>query len=181
MGKDSSFDIVSQADVQMVRNAVDTAKKELATRYDFKGSKSSIELKEEKASLEIVVVGDDQFKLDQVLDVLTSKLVRQNVDPRFLDMSKTPEPAAQGTLRKHLPLKQGLDQEQAKKITRLIRDGGFKAKTQIQGDSVRVTSASKDDLQAVIAFLRAKSAPPQPGQPPQEDTIELALEFTNYR
>lgn len=180
MGKDSSFDIVSEADIQSVRNAVDAAKKEFVTRYDFKGSKSSIELKEEKSATEFIVVGDDAYKLGQVLEVLVAKLVRQNVDARFLDQSKTPEPASQGTLRQHIPLKQGLDQETAKKITKMLRDGGFKAKTQIQGDAVRVTSASKDELQAIMAFLRAKPTEPGPGQT-KDDVLEVALSFTNYR
>lgn len=168
MASTFSFDVVSSVDLQLVRNALDTAKKELATRYDFKGSKSSLELKEEKSTASITAIGDDAFKLSQLLELLKGKLVRQDVDLRFIDWDKTPEPASQGTLRQILALKQGLDQPKAKEVAQAIRESGLKAKTQIQGDAVRVTSASKDDLQAVMALLRAGD-------------YGVALSFTNYR
>lgn len=168
MASSFSFDVVSTVDVQLLRNAVDTAKKELATRYDFKGSKSSLELKEEKGVASITAVGDDAFKLSQLLELLKGKLVRQEVDLRFIDWTKTPDPAALGTLRQLLPLKQGLDQAKAKEVSQALRDSGLKVKPSIQGDAVRVVSASKDDLQAAMAFLRGKD-------------LGVALSFTNYR
>ncbi len=164
-----SFDIVAEIPIQNLRNALDAAKKELATRYDFKGSKSSLELKEEqKAKPEIIAIGDDDFKLSQLLDLFRSKLVRQEVDLKGLDWTGKKEAASQGTIRQSLTVRQGLSQEIAKVITAALRDSGLKVKGQIQGDVVRVSSASKDALQSAMGVVKALD-------------VDAPLSFTNYR
>lgn len=168
MASSFSFDIVSEIDHQLIRNAVDNSVREIITRYDFKGSKSSLELKEEGSSTSIIAVGDDEFKLSQLHELLKGKLVKQDIDLKFIDWDKKAEPASQGTLRQELTVKQGLTQEHAKEISKSIRDAGFKVKAQIQGEAIRVTSASKDDLQKVIAHIKGGEWP-------------VALSFTNYR
>jgi len=163
MASEHSFDIVSKVDLQEVSNAVQQALKEIGTRFDFKGSKSDISLEKDT----LVVVSDDEYKLKSVLDILQSKLVKRGVPLRNLEYGK-PEPAAGGTVRQQIRLKQGIDQENAKKINNLIRDTKLKVKSQIQGDQIRVSGKSKDDLQAVIAALRSADLP-------------LELQFVNYR
>jgi hypothetical protein len=158
-----SFDIVSKVDLQEVNNAVQQAMKEIETRFDFKGSKSSIAL--EGGTL--VVVSDDDYKLKSVLDILQSKLVKRGVPIRNLEYGKI-EPAAGGTAKMSIRLRQGIEQDQAKKINTLIRDSKLKVKSQIQGDQIRVSGKSKDDLQAVMALLRNADLP-------------LELQFVNYR
>jgi len=163
MASEHSFDIVSKVDLQEVSNAVQQVLKEIGTRFDFKGSKSDISLEKDT----LVVVSDDEYKLKSVLDILQSKLVKRGVPLRNLEYGK-PEPAAGGTVRQQIRLKQGIDQENAKKINNLIRDTKLKVKSQIQGDQIRVSGKSKDDLQAVIAALRSADLP-------------LELQFVNYR
>jgi len=163
MASEYSFDIVSKVDLEEVKNAINQARKEIENRFDFKGSKSSIELEKDV----IVVVSDDEYKLKSVIDILQSKMVKRGVPIRNLDYGKI-EPAAGGTVRQHIKLKQGIDQENAKKINVAIRDSKLKVKSQIQGDQIRVSGKSKDDLQAVIAMLRGMDWP-------------IELQFTNYR
>ncbi|OUM98446.1 MAG: YajQ family cyclic di-GMP-binding protein [Paenibacillaceae bacterium ZCTH02-B3] len=163
MASEHSFDIVSRVDMQEVNNAVQQTLKEIGTRFDFKGSKSDIRLEKDV----LVVVSDDEHKLKSVLDILQSRLVKRGVPLRNLEYGK-PEPAAGGTVRQQIRLKQGIDQENAKKINNLIRDTKLKVKSQIQGDQIRVSGKSKDDLQAVIAALRSADLP-------------LELQFVNYR
>lgn len=163
MAKDSSFDIVSQVDLTEVTNAIHIAEKEIANRYDFKGSKSSLVLEEE----EIVLVSDDEFKLGQLKDVLLSKLIRRNVPIKNLEYGKI-EPASGGTVRQRAKLIQGIDKENAKKLNKLIKDTGLKVKTQIQDDQLRVTGKNKDDLQKVIATVR-------------EADLTIDVQFINYR
>jgi hypothetical protein len=163
MASEYSFDIVSRVDLQEVSNAVQQAVKEIGNRFDFKGSKSDIQLDKDT----LVVVSDDEYKLKSVLDILQSKLVKRGVPLRNLEYGK-PEPAAGGTVRQQIRLKQGIDQDNAKKINNLIRDTKLKVKSQIQGDQIRVSGKSKDDLQAVIAALRSADLP-------------LELQFVNYR
>ena len=163
MASEHSFDIVSRVDMQEVNNAVQQAMKEIGTRFDFKGSKSDIKLEKDV----LVVVSDDEYRLKSVLDILQSKLVKRGVPLRNLEYGK-PEPAAGGTVRQQIKLKQGIDQENAKKINNLIRDTKLKVKSQIQGDQIRVSGKSKDDLQAVIAALKSADLP-------------LELQFVNYR
>ncbi|MBI3812754.1 MAG: YajQ family cyclic di-GMP-binding protein [Nitrospirae bacterium] len=159
----SSFDIASNTDMQEVKNALDQAAKELAQRFDFKGSKSSITLEVS----DLIVVSDDEYKLKSVLDILQSKLVKRGVSLKALSYGAV-EAALGGTVRQKITLQQGISSEKAKEIAKAIRDAKFKAQTQIQGDQVRVLSKDKDELQTVIAFLRSQE-------------FGLPLQFTNYR
>ncbi|OUM96915.1 MAG: YajQ family cyclic di-GMP-binding protein [Thermobacillus sp. ZCTH02-B1] len=163
MASEASFDIVSRVDMQEVNNAVRQAMKEIETRFDFKGSKSSIEIEKD----ELVVVSDDEYKLKNVIDILQGKLVKRGVPIRNLEYGRV-EPAAQGTVRQRIRLKQGIDQEAAKKINTIIRDSKLKVKSQIQGDQIRVSGKSRDDLQAVIRMLK-------------DADVGIELQFTNYR
>ncbi|ADH98510.1 YajQ family cyclic di-GMP-binding protein [Salisediminibacterium selenitireducens] len=163
MAKDASFDIVSKVDFSKVQNAVVMTVKEITTRYDFKGSKSDVKLEKE----ELVLVSDDEYKMDQLKDVLVNKLIKQEVSLKSLDYGKM-EGASGGTVRQRAKLVQGIDKDNAKKITNLIKEKGLKVKTQIQDEQIRVTGKNKDDLQKVIAALR-------------EADLDLPLQFTNYR
>src|SRR5579883_1716302 len=163
MPGDFSFDVVSQFDRQELVNAVDQTKRELTTRYDFKGTKAGVEL--EKDSLELT--GDSEFQLKAVQDVLQTKAIRRNLSLKIFEYGK-PEPASGSTYRQKVTLKQGINEDLARKITKLVRDTMPKVKTQIQGDAVRVSSKSKDELQAVIKLLRDQDYP-------------VPLQFINYR
>lgn len=163
MAKESSFDIVSKTEFQEVVNAVHQAQKEIETRFDFKGSKSSVDLQDE----DILVISDDEFKLSSVIDILQSKLVKRNVALKALDYGKV-EAAAQGTVRQLIKVKQGISQDVAKKIVKAIKDSKIKVQASIQGDQVRVVGKDKDDLQAVIQLLKGMDFP--------ED-----LQYVNYR
>jgi cyclic-di-GMP-binding protein len=162
-GGDSSFDVVSQYDRQELVNAIDQTKREIATRYDFKGTKASIEL--EKEAIELA--GESEFQIKSVKDVLESKAIRRGLSLKVFDYGKA-EPAGGSTYRQKVALKAGIDEDLARKITKLVRDNLPKVKTQVQGDAVRVTSKSKDELQAVIKLLREQEYP-------------LPLQFINYR
>lgn len=164
MAESNSFDIVSKIDIQEVKNAVEQASKEIRQRFDLKSTKSEIRLEEEK---ELVVTSDDEYKLKAVIDVLQTKLVKRNVSLKAL-VYKDIEKALGGTARQRIELQNGIPSEKAKEISKEIRDGKFKAQAQIQGDQVRVTSKSKDELQAVMAHLRSKD-------------FGLDLQFVNYR
>ncbi|KEZ52230.1 MULTISPECIES: YajQ family cyclic di-GMP-binding protein [Metabacillus] len=163
MAKDSSFDIVSKVDMPEVTNAITMTMKEIGTRYDFKGSKSSITLEKE----ELVLVSDDEFKMDQLKDVFISKLIKRNVATRNIDYGKI-EGASGGTIRQRAKLVQGIDKDNAKKINAIIKNAGLKVKTQVQDDQVRVTGKSKDDLQQVIAAVRGADLP-------------IDVQFINFR
>lgn len=163
MASESSFDIVSKIDMQEMNNAVQQAKREIENRFDFKGSKTEITLGKE----ELVVISDDEHKLNSVLDVIRSKMAKRGVSLKHLEYGKI-EPAASSTVRQTIRLKQGIDQENAKKINTLIRDSKLKVKTQVMGDQIRVSGKSKDDLQAVIRMLR-------------EADLPLELQFVNMR
>lgn len=163
MAKDASFDIVSNIDMQEMDNAVNQAVKEMTSRFDFKGSKSAIELGEK----ELTLTSDDEFKLKSVIDILESKMIKRGISLKSLDFGKV-EPASGGTVRQVVKLKQGVDQDNAKKIVKLIKDSKIKVQASVQGDQVRVTGKSRDDLQAVIQLLRGADLP-------------LDLQFTNYR
>ena len=160
---DSSFDIVSKTDLQEVSNAITQAEREIETRFDFKGSKSSIKLEKD----ELVIASDDEYKLKSVIDILQGKLIKRGVSVKNMDFGKV-EPASGGTVRQRVRLKQGIEQDISKKINILIRDSKLKVKSQIQGDQIRVTGKSKDDLQAVMKLLLDANLP-------------LDLQFTNYR
>lgn len=163
MASEYSFDVVSKVDMQEVNNAVTQAMREIETRFDFKGSKSDIKLENEQ----LVVASDDDYKLKGVIDILQTKLIKRGVPILNLDYGKV-EPASGGTVRQVIKLRQGIDQENAKKINILIRDSKLKVKSQIQGDQLRVTGKSKDDLQSVMGLLRGAGLP-------------LELQFSNYR
>ncbi len=165
MADTSSFDIVSKVDMQEVDNAMNQARKEIIQRYDFKGSKSSIELKEKE--LEIILISDDDFKMKAVVDILQSKFVKRGVPLKALTYG-TVETAAGNTVRQVIKLQNGIDKESAKLITKMIKDSKLKVQAQIMEDQVRVSGKSKDDLQSVMALLR------------QAD-LKFAVQFTNYR
>jgi uncharacterized protein YajQ (UPF0234 family) len=158
-----SFDIVSKTEMQEVANAVQQAQKELAQRFDFKGSKSSIELTGE----EIEVNSDDEGKLRSVKEILESKLVKRHVALKALDYGKI-EPAQMGTVRQKAKIVQGIEIEKAKAIVRTIKDAKVKVQASIQSDQVRVVGRSKDDLQRAMALVK-------------ENDYGIPLQFTNYR
>lgn len=158
-----SFDIVSRVELQEVKNAIDQAQKELANRYDFKGSKCDIDLEKDV----VTIVADDEFKLGQVKDIIDGKMVKRGIDLRQLDYGK-PEPATGLSLRQKLTFKQGIAQEKAKPLIKQIKDKGLKVNAQIQGEEIRVSAKSKDDLQKAIAFVKSLD-------------LDYPVEFTNYR
>lgn len=165
MPQDFSFDVVSKVDLQEVANAVQQASKEIATRFDFRGSASRIELRDKE--LEIVLISDDEHKMKSVVDVLETKLVRRGVAVKALEYGRI-EPAAGGTVRQVAKIQQGIPSEKAKEIVKAIKDRKLKVQASIQADQVRVAGRSKDDLQSAMAIVR-------------ERDFGLPLQFTNYR
>ncbi|UYO36523.1 YajQ family cyclic di-GMP-binding protein [Bacillus zhangzhouensis] len=163
MAKESSFDIVSKVELPEVQNAVQAALKEIKNRYDFKGSKSDISLEKE----ELVLISDDDFKLEQLKDVLVTKLIKRNVPTKNIDYGKI-EHALGGTVRQRAKLISGIDQDNAKKINAVIKQSGIKVKSQFQDDQVRVTGKNKDDLQEVISLMRKADLP-------------IDVQFINFR
>lgn len=163
MAKDESFDVVSQVNMQEVDNALNQTNKEIQQRYDFKGSKAEVALEDDQ----LKIVAEDDFKLKSVIDVLQTKMLRRQVPIRNLEYGKVEE-ASGGTVRQFVRLKQGIDTDTAKKIVKDIKGLKMKVQAQIMNDQVRVSGKSRDDLQAVIAFLR-------------EQDYGLDLQFTNYR
>ncbi|CAM4486836.1 hypothetical protein SAMN05428987_2738 [Paenibacillus sp. CF095] len=163
LSSENSFDIVSKMDLQELTNAVTQTEKEIGTRYDFKGSKSSLKLDKDA----LTIVSDDETKLKAVIDVLQSKMAKRGLPLKNIDYAKV-EPASSGTVRQRLNFKQGIDQDIAKKINILIRDSKMKVKSQIQGDQLRVTGKSKNDLQAVMQLLNGANLP-------------LDLQYTNFK
>jgi len=163
MAQDFSFDIVSKTEMQEVSNAVQQAQKELAQRFDFKGSKSSIELTAE----EIVLVSDDDGKLRSVKDILETKLVKRGVSLNALEYAAL-EQAAGGTVRQKAKIVQGIEIEKAKAIVKAIKEAKLKVQASIQSEQVRVTGRAKDDLQKAMAVVKAND-------------YGIPLQFTNYR
>jgi cyclic-di-GMP-binding protein len=163
MPQEFSFDVVSKTDMQEVANALQQAQKELSQRFDFKGSKSSIEM----AGEELVLVSDDEGKLVSVKDILETKLVKRKVSLKALDYGKV-EPAAGGTVRQRAKIVQGIETEKAKAIVKTIKDAKVKVQASIQSDQVRVVGRSKDDLQRAMTLVR-------------ETDYGIPLQFTNYR
>ena len=165
MPQQSSFDITSTVNFQEIDNAVNQAIKELSTRFDFKGSKSSIEfLKSEK---KLKLVADDDLKLKNLQDILKTRMVARKIPLKSLQFADA-EKAFEGTLRQEVTFVNGIPAEKAKEIVKKIKDEKFKVQAAIQGDEIRVSSASKDELQSVIQFLRAN--------PP-----DIPIQFGNYR
>ncbi len=158
-----SFDTVLEPNLVEVKNAVDNAAKEIGTRFDFKGTSAAIEIKDK----EITLFGDADFQLQQVMDILTSKLAKRNVDVRFLDKGDV-QKVGGDKVKQVVKVRSGIEGEAAKKIQRLIKDSKLKVQAAIQGDAVRVTGAKRDDLQAAMALVR-------------KDIADLPLSFNNFR
>ena len=158
-----SFDTVCEPNLPEVKNAVDNTSKEIATRFDFKGTAAAVELKDK----EITLIGDADFQLVQIEDILRNKLTKRSVDVRFLDKGAV-QKIGGDKVKQVFKVKSGIEAEQAKKITRLIKDSKLKVQAAIQGDAVRVTGAKKDDLQAAMALIR-------------KDVADLPLTFNNFR
>lgn len=150
MAKDSSFDVVSQVNMQEMDNAVNQVKKEIEQRYDFRGSNASIEL-EEKC---VKIAAEDEYKLETITDMLRVKMAKRGISLRCLVPGKV-EPAAKGTVRQQLDIQQGIPKDKAKAIVAAIKATKLKVTAQMQDDQVRVSGAKKDDLQAVIQTLKA--------------------------
>ena len=167
MAKDSSFDVVSELDLQEVRNAVDQAAREIATRFDFKDTGSSVELAEAEGKPTITLKANTEQKVKDVLKVLEEKFVKRKLSLKALDRGNI-EPAAGGTARQVLGINQGISTEKAREIVKHIKDLKLKAQVAIQGDQVRVSSKSRDTLQEVIEALKEKD-------------FGIPLQFTNYR
>ena len=146
-----SFDVVNKVDIQEVDNAVNITKKTIATRYDFKDSETEITL--DRKQLQISISTENTMRLDAVKDTLASNLIKRSVSPKAMEY-KEPEGTSKGGVRVSVSLKQGIDKETAKKITKIIKDQKLKVQAQIQDDQVRVTAKKIDDLQAVIALLK---------------------------
>ncbi len=155
-----SFDIASKVDQQTLDNAVNTAKKEILNRFDFRGSKTEIEL--DKKNLQLEVITEDDMKLRAIEDILISRAVKQGIDGRSFDFTKEIEKSGM-LIKKVIPLKSGLDKEVSKKIVKLIKDSGIKVQAAIMDDQIRVTGKKIDDLRATIARLRTQDF----GQPLQ--------------
>lgn len=165
MAQANSFDIVSEVNLQEVDNALNQARKEIAQRYDFKDSKSSIDFNSKEK--QIIVVSDDEFKLRSVIDILQTKLIKRSVPVKALDYGKV-EPAANNTVRQAISLRVGIDKENAKALVKIIKDSKLKVQAQIMDDQVRVTGKSKDDLQEVMKLVRGCD-------------LQFATQFVNYR
>lgn len=165
MAKDSTFDVVSEYDVSSMINACDQAQREISTRYDFQGTNSRLVFDRDAKKIEIE--SNSELKIEAIIGVLESKFLKANISLKFLDKS---EDIVENNMmsRKTIPLVQGLDQAKAKQITALIREKGMKVKTQIQGESVRVSAAKKDDLQAVMEELRSAN-------------FDFPISFNNFR
>jgi cyclic-di-GMP-binding protein len=167
MAKDASFDVVSEIDLQEVRNAVDQAKREITQRYDFKGTGSELDLNEESGSPSILVRSNTDQKVKDVTKVLEEKLVKRKVPLKALDKGKV-EPAGGGTARQTINLNQGISTDKGREIVKFIKDMKTKAQVSIQGDQVRVSAKSRDTLQDIIGALK-------------EHDFGIPLQFTNYR
>lgn len=163
MAQDYSFDVVSKVDPQELRNALDQVRREVGTRYDFKNAVAEITQEGNTLTLH----ADNEYRLQALVEVLQSKAFRRGISMKAFDYGKV-EPAAKGTVRQQVTVKQGVPPELGRQLSKLIRDSGLKAQAQIQGDQLRVSSKSKDTLQQVIALLK-------------QQELEIDLQFENYR
>jgi uncharacterized protein YajQ (UPF0234 family) len=163
MAGDSSFDVVSDFDDMEMRNALDQVRREVQQRYDFKGATFDLT----QAKTELVLITDDEFRAKAIRELIESKAVKRGLSLKVFDWGKI-EPAGGNKVRQHIGLRRGLDEDLARKLSKLVRDEFPKAKAQIQGDALRVFAKSRDDLQRVITRLRELDEP-------------VALQFTNYR
>ncbi len=164
MAQENSFDVVSKIDMQEARNAIDQAMKEIRQRFDLKDTKSEVALEGEDT---IQLASSNEYKLEAVKDILAQKLVKRGVSLKNLTYGKV-EPATGQSVRQKISLQQGIPVEKAKEIVRLVKDSKKKAQASIQGDTVRISSKDRDELQAIIALLRGKD-------------MGVELQFTNYR
>lgn len=164
MSGEFSFDIVSEVDKMEVKNAFNQAEKELQNRYDFKGTKAEMELVDDSA---IDLTADDEFRMGQLYDIVFSKLIKRNIDAKMIETGKI-EAAGGMTVKQKVSFKQGIPQDQAKALVKQIKDSKIKVNAQIQGEQVRVSSKSKDDLQKTMQFVKGLDLP-------------YAINFTNYR
>jgi cyclic-di-GMP-binding protein len=158
-----SFDTVCEPNLTEVKNAVENTSKEIGTRFDFKGTSAAVELKDK----EITLIGDADFQLQQIDDVLRNKLTKRAVDVRYLDVGDV-QKIGGDKVKQVIKIKNGIETEDAKKITRLLKDSKMKVQAAIQGDSVRVTGAKRDDLQAAMALIKS-------------DLSDMPLSFNNFR
>ena len=158
-----TFDTVYEADLIKIKKAVENTAKEIGTRFDFKGTAAAIELKDK----DITLIGDAEFQLDQIQDVLRNKLTKQEVDVRFLDIGDSQKMGGD-KVKLVVKVRNGIEAELAKKIQRLIKDSKLKVQAAIQGDAVRITGAKRDDLQAAMALIR-------------KDIADMPLSFNNFR
>ena len=158
-----SFDTVCEADLTEVKNGVDNATKEIATRFDFKGTSAKVDYKDK----EITMIGDAEFQLTQIEDVLRNKLTKRNVDVRFLDIGDVQKMGGD-KVKQVIKVRNGIETEVSKKIQRAIKDSKLKVQAAIQGDAVRVTGAKRDDLQAAMAVIK-------------KEIPDLPLSFNNFR
>ena len=158
-----SFDAVCEAELVDVKNGVENTAKEITTRFDFKGTSASIEIKDK----EITLIGDAEFQLTQIEDVLRNKLTKRNVDVRFLDAGDVQKMGGD-KVKQVIKVRNGIESELGKKIQRLIKDSKLKVQAAIQGDSVRITGAKRDDLQAAMALLR-------------KEISDVPISFNNFR
>ena len=163
-----SFDVVVEPNLVEVRNAVDQSNKEIGTRFDFKGSDARIELSDKGTNKELTLFADSDFQLQQIKDILLGKLTKRSVDIRFLDDSAKPEKIGGDKLKQLVKIKTGIESDLGKKIQTLIKQSKIKVQAAIQGDSVRVTGAKRDDLQTAIALLK-------------KDVSDAPLTFNNFR
>ncbi len=163
MAKDNSFDVVSEVNLQEVSNAVNQARKEISQRYDFKGSKTAVELENDT----IKITTEDDFRLNSVVDILKTRLISRKVAIRNLSYGKV-EDAAGGMVRQQVTIRQGIAADKAKQMVKDIKSQKLKVQAAIQGDRLRVSGKNKDDLQKVIAFLK-------------ERDYDIELQFVNYR
>ncbi len=164
MATESSFDIVCKVDKEEIRNAVQQTQKEIGNRFDFKGSKASVEVDKEG---KVTLVADDEFKLEQVRDVFNAKMVKRNLSPKMVTYSK-PVAGGKMTMHQDATFQNGIEQESAKKIVKLIKDLKLKVQVAIQGDQLRVSGKDKDDLQSAISAVRHAE-------------LEFEFQFVNYR
>jgi uncharacterized protein YajQ (UPF0234 family) len=158
-----SFDTVCEAELTEVKNGVENTAKEIATRFDFKGTSASVEIKDK----EITLIGDADFQLSQIKDVLNNKLTKRNVDVRFLDIGDV-QKIGGDKVKQVIKVRNGIESDVSKKIQRIIKDSKIKVQAAIQGDAVRVTGAKRDDLQAAMALIR-------------KEVPDLPLSFNNFR
>ena len=160
-----SFDTVCEANFVEIKNAIDNTSKEINTRFDFKGTSAAVELKEKDK--EIIMYGDAAFQLDQVEDVLRNKLTKRNVDIRFLDKGDM-QKIGGDKVKVHVKVKNGIEAEAAKKITKLLKESKLKVQAAIQGDAIRVTGVKRDDLQGAMALIRS-------------EITDMPVSFDNFR